>query len=170
MNENRNQFCFLKNLFYLEKTIVSRQTFHKNTIILAWRVKKFLDLNIRISKVLAFLRIFSIKRKFLSKIFRALWAKITATDVNCPKIKNWGSWPFFSCFCAPRIKHKNVTLDNLEGFHWNSTGGIQISFLGVYIPLEGFSYHSKGFIIPLEGFRYPSWGFIIPLEGLSYPS
>jgi len=39
--------------------------------------------------------------------------------------------------------------------------------LGFIIPLEEFSYPSKGFIIPLEGFRYPSWGVIIPLEGFS---
>ena len=53
---------------------------------------------------------------------------------------------------------------------YNSTGGIQLSFLWVYNSLEEFRYPSWGFVIPLEGFSYPSKGFIITLEGFRYPS
>ena len=43
---------------------------------------------------------------------------------------------------------------------YNSTGGILLSFLGVYIynSTGGIQMSFLGFIIPLEGFRCPSWG------------
>ena len=121
-------FCFVSKLIWSRNSHwnkTSTQTFHKityNTIILARRAIKFLDLNfLYISKVLAFLDYilslakawdkikskkawtFSIKRKFLSKNFIN-----TANQNN--SVKNRYDNPF------PVRKYLAITLPKLSIF------------------------------------------------------
>ena len=53
-------------------------------------------------------------------------------------------------FSLEGFEKRLFTFQNFTQGDFHSTGGIQMSFLG--------------FIIPLEGFRYPSWGVIISRE------
>ena len=69
-----------------------------------------------------------------------------------------------------RVNHSSGGLQMSFQGVYKSTGGIQISIQGFINPLEGFRYLSRGFINPLEGFRYLSRGFINPLEGFRYLS